>query len=284
MFLATMHDSETPTAATSAAVRVGGGWRPLPAADLSELMAHEDWQQKVRRATVDDSLQPDDVPEQRVLFGLPLPRPSKVICCGLNYEEHIVEMKREIPQFPTLFAKFADTLAAPYAPLLVHENARLDWEAELAVVIGRTLSRADEDESAAAIAGYTVANDISMRDWQGRTTQWLQGKAFDRTTPIGPVIATPDEVDPVEGLRVECFVNGTRTQSGTTRTLVFSAARLLSYISSFTTLQPGDVVLTGTPGGVGSGMRPPRYLADGDVIETSIEGIGHLRNTISFTA
>jgi acylpyruvate hydrolase len=157
---------------------------------------------------------------------------------------------------------------------------RLDWEAELAVVVGSPLRRASESESATAIAGYTVANDISVRDWQNRTLQWFQGKAWDATTPVGPVLVTADELDPTAGLEVRCDVNGEPRQRGNTSTLVFGPATLLSYISQFTLLRPGDLVLTGTPGGVGMGMNPPQYLADGDVVRTEIEGIGVLQNVV----
>lgn len=159
----------------------------------------------------------------------------------------------------------------------------MDWEAELAVVVGAELTGADRNSARAAIAGYTVANDISVRDWQKRTLQWFQGKAWDRTTPLGPVVVTPDELDPAAGVEVICRVDGTERQRGNTRTLVFDAADLLAYVSTFTTLRPGDVVLTGTPGGVGMGMTPPVFLADGDLVETEIPGIGTLRNRLRLT-
>jgi len=213
----------------------------------------------------------------------PLPDPGKVICCGLNYGDHIAETKREPPAHPTLFAKFADTLSDPDAVIEVPRGSQVDWEAELAVVVGAPLRGAGPDEAGAAIAGYTVANDISIRDWQRRTLQWFQGKAWDATTPLGPVVVTPDELDPEAGVDVICRVNGVERQRGNTSTLVFGCADLLAYISSFTRLRPGDVVLTGTPGGVGMGMTPPAFLADGDVVATEIPGIGTLTNTIRFT-
>lgn len=211
---------------------------------------------------------------------LPVPTPAKVICCGLNYGDHIAETGRERPQYPTLFAKFADTLIGPTDDIVVPGDALVDWEAELAVVVGRPIRHASRAEAEAAILGYTVANDISMRDWQRRTLQWFQGKAWDATTPVGPVVATPDEVDPAAGLTITCRVNGEEVQRDSTETLVFDSADLLSYVSTFTTLRPGDLILTGTPGGVGMSRDPARYLADGDVLETEIEGIGLLRNVV----
>ncbi|WGY00340.1 fumarylacetoacetate hydrolase family protein [Nocardioides sp. QY071] len=214
--------------------------------------------------------------------SLPLSPPGKVICCGLNYGDHIAETGRERPSHPTLFAKYADTLLADGADIVLPAGVEIDWEAELAVVVGAELRRADRAEAAQAIGGYTVANDVSVRDWQRRTLQWFQGKAWDATTPIGPVVVPPDAIDPVAGVDVMCRVNGEERQRGNTRTLVFDCATLLSYISTFTVLRPGDIVLTGTPGGVGMGMTPPTYLHDGDVVETEIPGIGTLTNTIRF--
>jgi acylpyruvate hydrolase len=213
---------------------------------------------------------------------LPLAPPGKVICCGLNYGDHIDETGRERPAYPTLFAKYADTLIGPDADICLPGGLEVDWEAELAVVVGAELRNASATEAADAIAGYTVANDISVRDWQRRTLQWFQGKAWDATTPLGPVVVTPDEVDPVAGVEVICRVNGLERQRGNTKTLVFDSATLLAYVSTFTVLRPGDVVLTGTPGGVGMGMTPSVYLADGDVVDTEIPGIGTLTNTVRF--
>lgn len=265
---------------TTAALVVAGGYQPLPARNLSELLALPEWKTILKDAA-SGHCGPDVLPTSAVEVLNPVPAPAKVICCGLNYSEHILEMGRELPAFPTLFAKFADTLTDPDAPIVADESVDLDWEAELAVVVGSTLKDASEDEAAAAIAGYTVANDISMRDWQRRTLQWFQGKAFDRTTPLGPVLVTADALDPEAGLEVICTLNGEEVQRGNTRTLVFSAAKLLAYISTFTVLHPGDVVLTGTPGGVGMGMVPPRFLKDGDELVTEIPGIGILSNRIS---
>jgi acylpyruvate hydrolase len=269
----------TDAVTTTAAVLMGAEtYLPLPASDVGALIADPAWrehtEETVRTAPASAVVQVSG-PQLAPL----LPRAGKVICCGLNYGDHIQEMGRELPEYPTLFAKFADTLTGPSDELEVHGSDRVDWEAELAVVVGSTLTRADEVEAAAAIAGYTVANDVSMRDWQNRTLQWFQGKAFDASTPVGPVLATADEFDG-SGFEVRGYVNGELVQRGHTRTLVFGPARLLSYISQFTTLRPGDLVLTGTPGGVGMGMKPPRFLQDGDTITTEIDGIGRLENRV----
>jgi acylpyruvate hydrolase len=252
---------------TTAGVRLGDTWHSLPATDLSALLTSgADWS-------------PGEAIDGAVP-ALPLSAPGKVICCGLNYADHIEETGRDLPAYPTLFAKYADTLIGPDADIVVPAGLEVDWEAELAVVVGAELRRASETEARDGIAGYTVANDISVRDWQRRTLQWFQGKAWDATTPIGPVVVTPDELDPVSGVEVICRINGVERQRGNTKTLVFDSAALLAYISTFTVLRPGDVVLTGTPGGVGMGMDPPTYLADGDVVETEILGVGTLTNTV----
>jgi acylpyruvate hydrolase len=266
----------TSASGPTAALLEDGEWRALPAADLSQLLRAVEASGETLRDLRPGEVVPDAVPV------LPLPSPAKVLCCGLNYADHIREMGRELPAAPTLFAKFADTLLGPAEDVVLPRGLQVDWEAELAVVVGRTLRRADRATALAGIAGYTVANDVSVRDWQHRTTQWLQGKAWDASTPVGPVVVTPDEVDPVRGLTVSCRVDGEEVQRASTATLVFDAADMLAYASAFTTLRPGDLVLTGTPGGVGAGRDPQRFLADGELLETEIEGIGTLRNTIRF--
>ncbi|MFC4119011.1 fumarylacetoacetate hydrolase family protein [Nonomuraea zeae] len=259
---------------TTAAVSLDGGWRRLPAPHLSAYLAafHD-------RPVA--GLAGEEIEGRHM--ALPLPEPGKVICCGLNYADHIAETGRDLPAHPTLFAKYADTLTGPAAEIRLPAGLDVDWEAELAVVVGAEIRGASRAEAAAAIWGYTIANDVSVRDWQRRTLQWFQGKAWDRTTPVGPVVVTADELDPAAGLQVVCRVDGVERQRGDTRSLVFDAAALVAYVSTFTRLRPGDLVLTGTPGGVGMAMTPPAYLTDGAVLETEISGIGVLRNRIAFT-
>ncbi len=270
MRLATVIDGER----TRAVVDIDGAWHPLPYGDVGAMLADPAWTDALTTAQSSEPL-----PE--VVFTTLVTAPSKVICCGHNYEEHIRELGNEIPDYPTLFPKYADTLCGPFDDIVIDERSdRVDWEAELAVVIGKTVSRADATTAAAAIAGYTVANDLSMRDWQRRNSQWMPGKVFEATTPLGPVLVTPDQIDPIDGVNITCEVNGETMQHGNTSTLVFDAVSLVGYISQFTTLHPGDVVLTGTPGGVGAAMTPPRYLADGDILTSTIEGIGSAVNRI----
>ena len=277
MRVATVADD---TGSTTAAVLDGDTWLALPAPDLSALLALEP--PPGSRMPLADLAARAGGEIRGANPVLPLPAPTKVICCGLNYADHIRETGRELPRFPTLFAKFADTLTGPADDIVLPQGLQVDWEAELAVVVGAPLRHADPDTARAAIAGYTVANDVSVRDWQYRTLQWFQGKAWDRSTPVGPVVVTPDEVDPAAGLEVVCRVDGQEVQRDSSATLVFDSATLLAYISTFTTLRPGDLVLTGTPGGVGAAREPQQFLSDGSVVETEISGIGLLRNTIRF--
>jgi acylpyruvate hydrolase len=206
--------------------------------------------------------------------------PGKIVCVGVNYADHIAEMGREPPEFPTLFAKFSDALiGARDTIVLPTVSDMVDWEVELAVVVGRTVRHASAADAAAAIAGFTIANDVSMRDWQNRTLEWLQGKTFEHATPVGPWLVTPDEVGgTAPDLELVCDVDGIVRQRSRTSQLVFGPAAIVAYLSDVVTLRPGDLVLTGTPGGVGHAMDPPVYLRAGQVVRTEIEGIGELVN------
>ena len=209
--------------------------------------------------------------------------PRKIICLGLNYETHIKEMGRELPAYPTLFAKFARCLVGARDPIVLPAvSQRVDWEAELAFVIGSEVRHAGRAAAGAAIAGYSVLNDISVRDYQNRTLQWLQGKTFESSTPLGPHLVTPDELvdDPAEtpDLPIRCEVDGDVRQSSRTGDLRFGPAEIVAYVSRILTLEPGDVIATGTPGGVGAGRQPPLFLSPGQVVRTLIEGIGELVN------
>jgi acylpyruvate hydrolase len=210
-----------------------------------------------------------------------VPAPSKIVCVGLNYRNHILEMGRELPEFPTLFAKYPEALIGPFDPIVVPAYAAeaVDWEAELAIVIGSTARRLDVTAAAAAIAGYSVINDVTMRDFQYRTPEWFQGKTFEATTPFGPMLVTSDEYE--LGTELSTVVDGETMQSTTTDDLVFGPAELVSYISSIFTLNPGDVIASGTPGGVGHARKPPRYLRDGSVLTTTIAGIGSISSVFT---
>jgi acylpyruvate hydrolase len=208
-----------------------------------------------------------------------VPHPPKIICLGLNYEPHIREMGHTAPEVPTLFAKYTEALIGPRDPIVLPRvSDQVDWEAELAFVIGTPVRHADAAAARAAIAGYTICNDVSVRDWQRRTAQWLQGKTFEGSTPIGPVLVTPDEVDDARDLALRCEVDGTLRQSARTSELVFDPVAIVRYVSTILTLTPGDLISTGTPGGVGMGLDPPVFLHPGQLVRTTIEGIGELTN------
>lgn len=210
-----------------------------------------------------------------------IPRPAKIVCVGLNYAKHITEMGRDLPEYPTLFAKYPEALLGAGDEIqLAPESDAVDWEAELAVVVGSTVRRATASQSESAIAGFTVMNDVTMRDWQYRSPMWLQGKTFEKTTPLGPVLVSPDElpggVRPA--LTISTDLDGERMQEAVTDDLVFDPPSLVAYVSTIMTLNPGDVIATGTPGGVGHARKPARYLSPGQTMTTTIEYIGQMVN------
>jgi len=249
-----------------------GRLQRLAAADLAALLSSP------RGAAWEQVGEPLDATQVR--FRPLVPRPGKIFCVGLNYRSHIAEMGRPMPDAPTLFAKFASSLLGAYDDIEASPNStQIDWEAELAFVIGRPLRRASATEAKAAIAGYTVANDISMRDWQWRTTQWLQGKTFDRSTPVGPYLTTADETD-ASDLQLTCEVDGQIMQQARTSDLLFTPDEIAAYISQFATLEPGDLILSGTPGGVGAGRDPKMFLQVGQQVTTTIEGLGSCVNKV----
>jgi acylpyruvate hydrolase len=203
------------------------------------------------------------------------PRPEKIFCVGLNYRDHAKEANLEVPPYPTLFAKYARSLiGAGDALELPSVSDAVDWEIELGVVIGATARHASKAEAESLVAGYTIVNDISMRDWQTRTSQFLAGKTFEHSTPVGPFLVTPDEVDHARALDMSLTVDGEVMQRSSTNQLVFSVGEIISYISSIITLVPGDLIATGTPSGVGHVRKPPVYLKAGNLIECTIEGLG----------
>ena len=207
-----------------------------------------------------------------------VPRPAKIICVGQNYLAHIREMGSEPPEYPTLFAKYTRALIGPRDPItLPLASEAIDWEAELAIVIGREARHVEGEAADAAIAGYTVLNDVSVRDYQRRTQQWLQGKTFEGTTPVGPALVTRDEID-ASDLAIRCEVDGQTMQESRTSDLLFKPREIVAYISTIITLDPGDIIATGTPSGVGAGRSPQVWLQPGQTVRTSVEGIGELVN------
>jgi acylpyruvate hydrolase len=281
MKLATLRTGAPVNGATRAVKLVGDVLVDLGAPDLGALFARPNWRERV--AAVDPA-RAETYPVAGADFAPPVPQPSKVVCVGLNYRTHILEMGRDLPEYPTLFAKFADSLIGPNDPIQRPEETRqLDWEVELAVVIGAPVRRARGAEAEQAIAGFTVLNDITCRDWQFRSREWLQGKIWDSSTPVGPYVVTPDElpggVRPA--LEVALDVDGETMQSDTTADLLFDPVALVEYISTVVRLNPGDLIATGTPGGVGQARKPQRFLVGGETVSARIEGLGRQRNRVA---
>ena len=212
----------------------------------------------------------------------PLANPSKILAAGLNYADHARESGTPPPAVPMLFSKTTNTLIGPGEPIVFRtaDSMQVDYEAELAVVISRRARDVAEADALDYVLGYTAANDISARDAQFADGQWLRGKSFDTFGPIGPAIVTPDQLGDAQSVRVLCRVNGETLQDGTTKDMIFGVAELISYTSRFWTLEPGDLILTGTPHGVGFARTPPVYLTDGDVVEVEVDRIGVLTNPV----
>jgi len=221
------------------------------------------------------------IERKQVVLGPPQPKPGKIICVGRNYVEHAHEMKGDVPEHPVLFAKFPNALIGPEdsiekTPL----TDKLDYEVELVVVIGKEARRVKKKDAYEYVAGYTIGNDTTARDLQKRTPQWLQGKSIDKTTPIGPWIVTKDEINNPDQLRVSTYVNGEKRQESNTEKFIFDIPYLIEFISELMTLEPGDIILTGTPEGVAAGMAEPNFLQVGDIVTLEIEQIGTLENKV----
>jgi acylpyruvate hydrolase len=211
----------------------------------------------------------------------PIADPGKFICIGLNYKDHAEEAGQPIPKEPPIFAKWSTAILDPGEPILrPRGSTQLDWEVELGVVIGRTARYVSQDQALDYVAGYTIINDASARDFQFLTSQWMAGKIFETAAPMGPYIADREEIPDPHVLDLKTFVNGKQTQRGNTKTLIFDVRYLVSYLSKLMTLSPGDVIATGTPPGVGLGMKPPLWLVPGDICRMEITGLGVLENPI----
>lgn len=212
----------------------------------------------------------------------PLPRPGKIICIGLNYVDHSVESGFEPPTYPTVFTRFANSLVAHGAPIVRPTvSEQLDFEGELVVVIGRRVKAVSKADALACVAGYSIFNDASIRDYQFKSPQWTMGKTVDGTGGFGPEFVTADELPPgCKGLRIETRLNGTVVQSATTADMIFDVATLIPILSEVMTLDPGDVIVSGTPSGVGLARKPPLWMKPGDLCEVEIEGVGLLSNPI----
>jgi 2-keto-4-pentenoate hydratase/2-oxohepta-3-ene-1,7-dioic acid hydratase in catechol pathway len=234
-------------------------------------------------AQAQQQLKKQDYSEMLPLAGVvlhnPLPTPGKIICIGLNYMDHVIESGAKVPQSPVVFSKWLNTLAGPSDKIILDgSSSQVDYEAELAFVVGKTAYNVPEEGALDYIAGYLCANDVSARDLQFADSQWVRGKSLNGFCPLGPFIATRDEIADPHNLRIQARINGKTLQDSNTDQLIFKIPALLSFLSKGITLEPGDVVLTGTPPGVGFARKPPIFLQPGDVCEIEIEGLGILHN------
>jgi acylpyruvate hydrolase len=270
MRLATVREGDGGTRA----VRIEGDEAvELGVADVGEVLRRDGWRDWAGQARGPRR------PVEGLDYAPLVPRPDKIVCVGLNYRSHILEREQRLPDHPTLFAKYRQALIGAHDDIVLPAvSDQVDWEAELAVIVGARARHVPVSQAEDVIAGYSVLNDVTARDYQGRTLQWLQGKTFEATTPVGPHLVTTDE-SPGPGREITCVVGGELMQRSDTAELVFDPFTLAAYISSIVTLEPGDVIATGTPGGVGAARTPPRFLQDGEVVVTRIAGVGELRNT-----
>jgi acylpyruvate hydrolase len=234
------------------------------------------------RAVSDSAGEEHCIPESAVTLLAPLPRPGKILCVGHNYKGHLGIGRVELPEYPNMFSKTANTITGPGQPILIPKvTGQVDYEAELMVVIGKTAWQVSETDAQSYIAGYTIFNDVSARDYQKRTSQWLLGKSFDTFGPMGPALVTTDEIPDPHCLDLELTVNGVPKQRANTRELIFSVPFLISYLSMVMPLDPGDVIATGTPAKLPEASDPQRFLQTGDLVRITIEKLGILENPIA---
>jgi 2-keto-4-pentenoate hydratase/2-oxohepta-3-ene-1,7-dioic acid hydratase in catechol pathway len=235
----------------------------------------------VQHLLVSDSVDSWLLDEATLIYGPCVANPGKIICIGLNYRRHVEESGMPIPTLPVLFSKFSNTIAAPGEQIVLPANAvEYDYEAELGVVIGKKAKNVNEQDALKYVLGYCNINDLSARDLQMRTSQWLLGKTLDQFSPVGPYLVTTDEVANPQALDIRCWVNGALRQNSSTADMIFNVAQLVSYISQYMTLEPGDMISTGTPEGVILGMKEKHWLKPGDEVTIEIAGLGQLTNTM----
>jgi 2-keto-4-pentenoate hydratase/2-oxohepta-3-ene-1,7-dioic acid hydratase in catechol pathway len=254
----------------------------LASAGFTDMLAVLESGERGRAAIIDfvanapaDSISP--LSSVRLLA--PVPRPTKLICVGLNYRDHATETHAELPKVPTIFAKFPNVVIGPGQPIVLPKNSRKpDYEAEFMFVIGTGGRHIAAGDWQRHVFGYTIFNDVSARDFQLATTQWTMGKTFDTFAPMGPTLVSADEIEDPHALDIRLSIGGETLQQSNTRELIFKIPDLVAFLSSVFTLEPGDVVATGTPSGVGFARKPPRYLQPGEEVVVSIEGLGELRN------
>lgn len=252
----------------------------LPSTVRDLLSLGTDWQRRAWQALAKGPVRHDPA---TAMLHAPVPDPRKIVCLGLNYRDHARESGAEPPPEPILFSKYVTTLVGHQAEIVLPEESQeVDYEAELVIVVGRGGKRIPRDRAMEHVAGYTVGHDVSARDWQLQKPgkQWMAGKTFDTFAPVGPALVTIDEVPDPHNLGIRLRLNGKTMQDSTTKQLIFGVEEIIAYLSKVFTLEPGDLIFTGTPPGVGMARKPPVWLQPGDVVEVEIDGIGTLRNTV----
>jgi len=265
------------------AVMVGGGLLGLREAGFADLLSviagGRDALDRVRRLV--HAPQGAVLDFEKTKLRAPLPRPPKIVCIGLNYRDHAAEAKLALPDVPTVFSKYATSVTGHRCPIVLPRNsAKPDYEAEFAVVIGKGGRHIPEERWREHVFGYTIVNDVSARDYQTATSQWMMGKTFDTFAPMGPAIVTADEIEDPHNLRIMLRLNGEVMQDSNTSNLIFGIGKLIAFLSSVFTLEPGDVISTGTPAGVGFARKPPVWLKPGDEVAVEVEGLGTLVNPV----
>jgi acylpyruvate hydrolase len=249
--------------------------------DMLAFLAGGDEAQALARAALDDRPAAAQVSLAAVRLAAPVPAPGKIIGVGRNYADHSAELGGDLPKYPLIFAKWANTVIGPGEAIVLPKiSEQIDYEGELAVVIGRRAHDVREAEALHYVAGYTAFNDVTARDIQYRTTQYTLGKTLDTFGPMGPAVVTTDEITDPQNLGIRLSIGGETLQSGHTGRMIFSVAYLVSYLSAIMTLEPGDVIATGTPAGVGYGRKPQRWLRAGDIVRVEVDGVGVLENPV----
>jgi 2-keto-4-pentenoate hydratase/2-oxohepta-3-ene-1,7-dioic acid hydratase in catechol pathway len=245
--------------------------------DLKSLIAGNGYAEAAKHLTATAEYKESDITWLPVI-----PNPGKIVCVGLNYQDHVVETKRDNTEQPAIFLRLPESQVGHKQPIVrPRESTDLDYEAEIAVIIGKAGRRISQEKSWSHIAGYSCYNDGSVRDWQRHTIQWTAGKNFAQTGGFGPWMVTADEIPPGTKMTLSCRLNGERMQHATTEQMIFRIPKIIEYVSTWTTLEPGDVLVTGTPGGVGSRRTPPIWMKPGDKVEIEIDKVGVLENTIA---
>lgn len=283
-----LHDAYVAQLEAEGAIRAKQIAEAFVPANMVEFLQGGKQSMDIAKKAVDYALRHADSIAYKVIHHIsdvkleaPVLNPSKIICVGHNYREHILEMKRELPEFPVVFAKYPNTIIGPQDDIPHYPiSDQLDYEAEFVFVVGKRARNVSQADALNYVAGYTIANDVTYRDIQRRTLQWMQGKAVDGSAPMGPWLVTTDELPDPSGLEVVLTVNGEERQRSNTANLVFTVPRLVEFLSGLMTLEPGDVILTGTPGGVGVARDPQVFLKDGDVVRIEIDKIGALENKV----